>query len=194
MANEVVIPSWLRYLNIIIGLCLIVLSLIVILNFGLAKNTIVLILSFSLLAICFTRIINSLKDEHLSSHFRAANAFVGALGLSIAAVAILPRDIEITTSIYFLAIGLGLQGVIRIAIGSSDRTLSNWLRGFLMSIGILTILLTIFVVVFPNIDEMILIVVLACGFLVNGLARIAKGLAAHNLFEETVVDREQPKG
>ncbi len=193
MTNEVEIPSWLRYLNLIIGFCLIILSLIVILNFGLAKTTMVLILSFSLIAISFTRIINSLKDEYLSSHFRTANAVVGAIGLSIAAVAILPRDIEITTSIYFLAIGLGLQGVIRIAMGGADTTLSNWLRGFLISVGILTILLTLFVMVFPNINEMILIVVLAYAFLANGLARIAKGLAGHDLFEGTLLDRKQPK-
>ncbi|MFX0122395.1 MAG: DUF308 domain-containing protein [Candidatus Hodarchaeota archaeon] len=181
MKNQGDIPTWVHYLNIIMGFCLVILSVIVILNLGLAKMTMILILAVSLIAICFTRIINSLKDEHLSSNFRAANAFVGALGLSIAAVAILPHDIEITTSIFFLAIGLGLQGVIRIAIGSSDRTLSNWLRGFLVSVGILTILLTIIVLLFSNIDEMILIVVLAFTFLINGLARIAKGLAGKNL-------------
>ena len=181
MKNQGYTPTWVHYLNIIVGFCLVILSMIVILNLGLAEMTMLLILSFSLIVICFTRIINSLKDEHLSSYFRAANAFVGALGLSIAAVAILPRDIEIMTSIFFLAIGLGLQGIIRIAIGSSDRTLSNWLRGFLVSVGVLTVLLTIFIVIFQNIDEMILILVLAFAFLINGFARIAKGLAGQNL-------------
>jgi uncharacterized membrane protein HdeD (DUF308 family) len=175
---------WLQWLNIIVGLFSIILSFIVILNFGFVGKFLVFILAITLITISFARIINGLSDEKLPSFLKSADVFVGAVGLSFAAIAVLIPGTDIMIAIYFLSIGLGIQGIVRIAVGSLDTALSNWLRGLLISIGILTVFVTIIIFFMPFLDEKSIIILLACIFFVNGLGRMIKGISGRENAEK----------
>ena len=191
MNETIETPTWLRYLNIGFGFGFLLLALITLLNFGLSKQILLILLSFALVLICLTRVINGISDIYLSEGLRYLNMFIGSFGLAIALTIIVLPELPIDTAIFLLAVGLSLQGIARIAIGSLDTTFTNWIRSLLVSIGAITLVLTLIVIFFQTTDEAFLLRVLAFTFLINGLARIAKGMAGHDLFEGTLLDRSK---
>lgn len=191
MEKTIEIPAWLRYLNIGLGFGFVLLALITLINFGLSKQIMLFLLSFTLVLISLTRILNGISDIYLSEGLRYLNMIVGSIGLGIALPVLFLSGLPINTAIFLLAVGLSIQGIARIAMGGLDTTFTIWIRGLLISIGAITLILTLLVIFFQTIDEIILLWILAFAFLLNGLTRIAKGLAGHDLFEGTLLERSK---
>jgi len=59
-------------------------------------------------------------------------------------------ELGIEMLIFFLAIGLMLQGIAGITVGGSDIDLSTWFRNILIILGVLSILLSFIVIFFPT--------------------------------------------
>ncbi len=170
------VPNWLRVFNILAGIGFLCLGFGVVLNFGLTQQIMIIILSFALVLVCLTRIVNGLSDPMMTEKFRYLNIFVGGFGLSMATTVIVLPDLAIITALFLLSVGLSVQGIARIATGGADQTMANWLRGLFITVGIITLILSLIVIFIQTTDESILIILLAYAFIANAIARIVKGI------------------
>ena len=169
-------PQWLRIGNIVAGITFIILALGVLLDFGLAKQILIILLSFILVLVSLTRAVNGISDQKLTEKMKYMNMFIGAFGLAMALTAMVIYDASSYTTLSLLGIGIASQGVARIAVGGTDQALATWIRGLLITVGVITIILAIIVIFLQDLEETILISILAYAFIANGAARIAKGL------------------
>ena len=170
-------PSKLRMFNITAGIAFLLLGAGVLVNFGLTKQILTVILSFILVFVSLTRVVNGLSDRTLSENSRLINMFVGGIGLSMALIVIILPELEVNTALLILGIGVSVQGIARIAVGGTDQTLATWARGLMITVGIITLVLVLILVLLQTSDESVLIAILAYAFIANGLARVAKEIA-----------------
>ncbi|MFX0086933.1 MAG: hypothetical protein ACFFAU_14840 [Candidatus Hodarchaeota archaeon] len=112
----------------------------------------------------------------MTEKFRYLNIFVGGFGLSMATTVLSLPDLTIITALFLLSVGLSVQGIARIATGGTDQTLTNWLRGLFITVGIITVALSFVVIFIQTIDESILIALLVYACIANAIARIVKGI------------------
>jgi uncharacterized membrane protein HdeD (DUF308 family) len=136
----------------------------------------ILMLSIGLLVIGIARIFGGIFAKYLSDGLRVINVGVGALALALAIVAILYPQLAAQMLIYLLSFALMLNGIARLVIGGFARAFSGWLRGFLLLVGVLTIVLSVVVVISPAFGFLTLVFMLAIAFLLNGIARIVSGV------------------
>ncbi len=115
---------------------------------------------------------------------RVLNIIVGLAALTLGIVVVIFPDLGIEILIFILAIGLMLQGIARITVGGSDTDLPTWFRSILIILGVLSIFLSFIVIVFPTLGYLSLIFLLAWGFLLTGIGRIAVGVSGYMILEE----------
>ncbi len=140
-------------------------------------------LSVILIISGITRIVNGLFDKHVSKKMRMTNFIFGLLLTGIGVVVVLLPDLGIDLLIILLAFGLILQGVARITVGGSDSYLAIWYRGVFVLFGFISILLGVVVIISPSLGVLTLILLLAWGFIVSGIGRIATGFSGYALVE-----------
>jgi uncharacterized membrane protein HdeD (DUF308 family) len=169
-------PGWLRALDVVFGLIAIILSIVVLAYPQLTILMLILMLSIGLLVIGIARIFGGIFAKYLSDGLRVINVGVGALALALAIVAILYPQLAAQMLIYLLSFALMLNGIARLVIGGFARAFSGWLRGFLLLVGVLTIVLSVVVVISPAFGFLTLVFMLAIAFLLNGIARIVSGV------------------
>ena len=107
---------------------------------------------------------------------RAVNVGIGILALVLGAIALLYTDLATQVLIYILSFALLLNGIARLVIGGFARAFPGWLRGFLVGVGLLTVVLSVFVFVSPGLGFLALVLMLSFAFLLNGIARIVQGI------------------
>ena len=78
--------------------------------------------------------------------------------------------------IYILSFVLLLNGLARLVIGGLAKKFPKWLRGFIVVVGMLTILLAVVVFVSPGFGSFTLILMISFTFMFNGVARIIQGV------------------
>lgn len=169
-------PGWLRALDIVFGSIAIILSIVVLVYPELAILTLIFILSVALLVIGIARVIIGIFAKYLSGGLRAINLGAGILALVLAIVAMLYPQLATQMLIYVLSFALMFNGIARVVIGVFAKVFPSWLRGLLVIVGMLTIVLSAVVVIFPAFGFLTLVFILSIAFLLNGIARIVSGI------------------
>src|SRR5690349_20054135 len=84
------------------------------------------------------------------------------------------------TSLLVIGVLFGLQliitGIIRIVTGTSDKALEGWEKGLSITLGVLVIIAGVFCLRNPELAILTLLVVLAVGWLVDGVMHIVLGV------------------
>lgn len=174
--NERKAAGWLRVLDIVFGLIAIILSAVVVAYQELAILTVIFILSFVLLVVGVVRIFGGVFAKYLSDGMRAVNVGIGILALALGGIALLFADLTTQVLIYILSFALLLNGIARLVIGGFAKAFPGWLRGFLVVVGLLTIVLSVFIFVSPGLGFLALVLMLSFTFLFNGIARVVQGI------------------
>ncbi len=174
--SEMKAPRWLRALDIIFGLIAIVLSIVVLVYPRLAILTLIFILSVVLLVSGIARILAGIFEKSLSDGLRAVNVGAGLLAFVLAVVALLYPQLATQVLIYLLSFALLLNGIARVVVGGFGDALPGWLRGLLMIVGLLTIIVSVVVFLYPALGFLTLVFLLSIAFMLNGIARIASGI------------------
>jgi uncharacterized membrane protein HdeD (DUF308 family) len=177
------IPVWLRLLNVIFGIFLVILSGYVVLNPGIALLSLLVFFILILLISGIIRIINGIFDRHLSKKIRIISLTIGIVLIGVALIVWNYPLFGVDLLIYLLAFGLILQGIGRIAVGGGDTYLKGWFRGLLMTLGVISILLAGLVLLAPNLGQIMLVFLLAWGFLISGIGRIATGFSGYMIVD-----------
>ena len=174
--SEIKVPGWLRALAVILGLVAVLLSSVVLIFPDLAVLTLILVLSFALLVIGIARICVGIFAKYLSDGIRAFNGIVGLLTIMLGIVVMAIPGIGTAMLITLLAIGILFNGIARVVIGGVAKVFPNWLRGALIVVGLLVIVFSAAVLIFPKLAVLTLVFLVAISFLLNGLARIIAGI------------------
>ena len=169
-------PTWLRTLDIILGLISVVLSILIFAYQELAILTLIFILSFVLLFLGIARVFGGIFALYLSSKIRALNVGIGLVAIVMAILALIYPDLTTQLLIYIISFALLLNGIARLAIGGFAKAFPKWLRGVFIVIGLLTIGLSVVVFLYSDLGFLALILMLSVTFMINGLTRIVQGI------------------
>jgi uncharacterized membrane protein HdeD (DUF308 family) len=176
--NEEKAPNWLRALDIILGLVAVVLGIAVLFMPNVAVETLIFYLYFALLFIGTERILVGALFKPLSRGLRIISIVAGliAIGLAIAVLAYSYPYFATALLVSMLAFALLIQGVARVIIGALAKILANWVRGLLVAGGVLSIVLSIMVLVFPGVALLTLVFLLSITLVWNGIDAIVAGV------------------
>jgi uncharacterized membrane protein HdeD (DUF308 family) len=182
MSEEV--PMWLRALDIIIGIILVVLGIWVI--WGIIDSAIlvglVLMQALGVILIIWGiwNLIRGLLARELAMAYRAL-LFIAAILLIIfgAIVFALPALGEAVIALLF-AVGLIIYGVIILIVGFMDKDAKGWVRGGRVILGFFLLILGVIFVFYLQTAATFLYFLLAIGLILAGFFRIIFGLSGEN--------------
>jgi uncharacterized membrane protein HdeD (DUF308 family) len=97
------------------------------------------------------------------------------LGLAIMVLAYQYPYFATAVLVSLLAFGLLVHGITRVTIGAMAKILANWVRGLLVAGGVLTIILSIIVLVYPGVAVLTLVFLLSIGLTWSGIDAIVAG-------------------
>lgn len=84
------------------------------------------------------------------------------------------------TSLLVIGVLFGLQllitGIIRLIVGITDKSFEGWEKGLTITLGVLVIIAGIFCLKNPALSILTLLVVLAIGWLIDGIMNIVVGV------------------
>ncbi|MFX1564090.1 MAG: DUF308 domain-containing protein [Promethearchaeota archaeon] len=171
------IPTWLRATDVILGIISIIAAILVLIFQTLAIQTLIIIIAIGLFLLGLARLLRGIFSKILSDPVRALNVAAGLIVLIAAAVTLLLPGLAVQLLIWILAFSLLIIGVMRLVIGGFTKEFPTWLRGLLIIIGIVTIIFSIAVFIFPTLGEFTLVILLSLALLSSGIGRIGKAVA-----------------
>jgi uncharacterized membrane protein HdeD (DUF308 family) len=176
MTAEIKQSGALRAFHIIVGLIAIAAAIFIIAEPGLGIYTLVLLLSISLLILGFSRLARGLSHRLFTKAHRAIDVIAGVLSLILGFVVLAFPLLGVGTLVFLLAFAAMIYGVTSLVLGALAGQLPKWSRAFLVITGIVSVVFSLVVLVFPAFGLFTLVVMLAVSFLVNGVESIISAL------------------
>lgn len=166
--------------NILIGLLMVLLSIVAIMYPDATNISVAFLLSVVLMITGISRIVNASSDEKLSN-VKAIGRFISgafALIISVVAMLLIISDWDTARDLWYLlvAVALLIIGIIRIVLGIQSKKFDNWFRILVIIIGILTVILSILVLLIPDLGGDIVVIMISLSLLVNGVVRVILGI------------------
>lgn len=170
----------LRKINFLSGLLIVIISVLVLIFSFQAVVLLLFILAISLLILGAARIINGSSNEKLKNSVKAWKVISGiaAIILSVIGIVYLLIDPTLSLTIVIIVFGIALLliGIGRIITGLINNKFKNWYRYLLVLVGLITLILSILVLLYPNIGLMIIVIMLGLPLLLNGILKMILGI------------------
>jgi uncharacterized membrane protein HdeD (DUF308 family) len=175
--SEEKMPNWLRALYIIFGLGALILGIAVLLMPNAAIETLVFLLYLSMFFIGTGRIMIGALFTGLPRGLRIISIIGGLvlIGLSIMVLAYQYPYFATAVLVSLLGFGLLVHGITRVIIGATAKILANWVRGLLVVGGVLAVILSIVVLVYPGVAILTLVFLLSIGLTWSGIDAVIAG-------------------
>ena len=169
-----------RISQIVLGAIAIALSLAVISSPRVGIATITILLSITLLVVGIERLVTGFaRSEQQPTSSRYGNIGLGALaallGIAVLAFPLFTTGVLVT----LLALGLLFIGIARIVHGISDKNISKWSKGFLVGVGILSLVVSFTVFAYPAFGVFLLTLILGISLLIIGIQSVAYAVSGH---------------
>ncbi|HZY93885.1 MAG TPA: DUF308 domain-containing protein [Candidatus Bathyarchaeia archaeon] len=171
-------PGW-RVLEILGGLLVLALAVIVLLDQQAAIQTLVIVIAGGLIIGGLTRIALGLNTALFSPTIRALNLAGGIIAIVLGGVVLVFSSLTIATLIILLALGLLFAGALEVGIGVA-RHPPTWLRALIVTVGVLTVLLSILVILDSSLGTLLLASILALILVIVGVRHIVHGITGHH--------------
>ncbi len=162
-----------RILHIILGIIGIIFGLFVITYIDVAAVVLLFLLAYALIFIGISLIIASFKWPSIKPWQRYLEGFAGVLAIILSFVVIIYPAIGRRVLIILLAVALLLIGIR--AISTYYNSKSDLLRIFGVFAGVLDIIFSFVVILFPGFGIFLLAFLLAFGLLLIGIEQIMRG-------------------
>lgn len=168
-----------RILEILGGLLVLALAVIVLLDQQAAIQTLVVVIAAGLIIGGLTRIALGLNTALFPSTIRALNLAGGIIAIVLGGVVLVLSSLAVATLIILLALGLLFAGALEIGIGVA-RHRPTWLRVLIATVGALTVVLSILVILDPALGTLFLASILALILVLVGARHIVHGITGHH--------------
>jgi len=166
--------------NIISGIIIIALSLLLFIYSAAAVVTILLILAVIMIFLGITQILNTRSDNHLERSDLVVKYSISFLELLMGIILIISLITDpIATAIFsirLLGFVILLIGLSMLYAGSKNYDYRKEYRYILMTIGFLTTIFGILILVIPTVVFNLVAILVALPLLFNGLIRFLKGI------------------
>jgi len=187
---QIKLPIWLRIFYIFSGILSIGFALTVLINIKFGYLITAILLGIALITIGTTRIFIGIFDKELTKWLRIFNFVVGILMFPIGIVAIAYHDITVEIVYVFIALALILLGIFGVVKGFDEKSKDNWYQLMLITYGSILIIIGILVLIFDSLGDIVLIALLASGFMLIGVRRLIDGSVGHLVTIKTEKTKE----
>ncbi|HYA33707.1 MAG TPA: DUF308 domain-containing protein [Candidatus Bathyarchaeia archaeon] len=173
-------PAWIRILEIVIGIIVLVLAGYLIFNPNVAINLLRIILGVGLVVLGLVEIIRGATSKVAGRWGRVLTIVLGIIVLLLGVAAIVDTSFGAALLVTVFALGLLLNAIGRIEYAgyATGIGLPGWVRGASFALGIIALIIAILVIVFPTIVGFSLLVILvALALLLLGIELILSGAA-----------------
>ncbi|NHJ14135.1 MAG: hypothetical protein EAX95_10695 [Candidatus Thorarchaeota archaeon] len=168
-------PWWLRAIDIVIGLAIIIVSLWIVIDTSLAQRAIVLSLAFALLALGIIRFAKSVFMSELETVSRMTKGAVGLAAVILSMAVVLFPDLAITFVVTLVTFGIMLTGISRLVVGYMEKDMASWARVLYILGGMITFGFGFVAAIFPGLGFFTLILLLSAAMITLGVIRIVSG-------------------
>ena len=165
--------AWLRILEIILGIIVLILAGYVLAYPGIAILTLVFVLGVGLIVLGITRIAAAFASG-ISSGMRVLSLIIGVLAIILAIYVVAYPAAGALTLIFLLAFGLLLSGMEAIAVGGSIGSKAS--KAASIVLGVIGIILAFIVLFYPGVALGTLVLLLAISFVILGIEAIVSGI------------------
>lgn len=173
--EQVIIPDWLRAIDILVGALSIALCSFVLIGLVPSSVAILILLIITLFMVGLARFARAAAVKAKGTSRRAMNLGAGILGIGAASLLIFNIQLPEETILILLAIAWMIMGLARISIGLIERDVPLWARILQIVVGLTTVALTGVVVMFPIADFSTILLFLLITVIANGFARTSRG-------------------
>jgi uncharacterized membrane protein HdeD (DUF308 family) len=174
-----------RALEILGGVIVIALAIFALADPQFTIQTLVVVIAAGLIIGGLFRIAVGVFATVLPSPLRGFNVTGGVIAFVLGAAALLDLQAAVATLIGILAVALLLVGALEIGVGVA-RHPPMWLRAVIVGIGVLTIILSVYVILDMSIGQSILAAFLAFALLLVGVRNIVHGITGHHPIARSV--------
>ena len=172
--NVLTQPGWLRGLEIVTGLLTIAFGFFVFAFPGWGVSTLVILLSIGLIFAGISSI-SLVGSTLLPNGLKALGGISGIISLILALLVIIFPSYGVSTLIIFISFGLLVYGVSRIFLASNLKSTEGWIRGMIVAVGVIDLILSVVVIVKPNLALLTLTIILSIGLIISGVQMIISG-------------------
>ena len=174
-----------RALEVLGGIIVIAIAIFALADPQFTTQTLVIVIAAGLIIGGLFRISVGTFATVLPSPLRSLNVTGGVIAFVLGIAALLEQQAAVATLIGILAVALLLVGAVEIGIGVA-RHPPVWLKLLIVVIGVLTIILSVYVILDMSIGEGILTTVLALALLLVGIRNIVHGITGHHPIAKSV--------
>ena len=168
-----------RALEVLGGIIVIALAVLALADTQFTAQVVVIVIAAGLVLGGLFRISVGAFATVLPSTLRSLNVTGGVIALVLGIVALLVPQLVVATLIGIIAVALLLVGAVEIGVGIA-RHPPVWLRLLVVTIGVLTIILSVYVILDMSIGPSILASILAFALLLVGIRNIVHGFTGHH--------------
>lgn len=172
-------PGWLRVLEILAGVLVLAVAFFVLADSSFALTVLAYSLGIGLVILGLSRIFASLYGRYFASWFREMNAGGGIIALVLGIVAIIDPQFVIGFLAILVALALLIVGIVEIVAAGFAKHPPAWVRGLIGIVGVLTVILSVFVILDPSLGQLSLAVTIAVVLAAIGVRDIAHGITGH---------------
>lgn len=164
--------SWIRILDDVIGLIVVVVSIVAILELAFSFAYALAILSVGLLSIGIAWVVMGIYVVRTNLYARIFMLITGFAAIALSLLDVIFLSVSPDVLIFYPALAMLLVGFSRLVLGFLLGDVPLWIRMLQILAGILTINLAAFVFIFSNIEFSAMFILLVISFLANGLVRL----------------------
>lgn len=178
-------PTWLRVLDIALGVCSIVASLVVVLNPSSGTNTIISLLALSLV-FGAVRLLVTGGDKQLATALRGVGVAGALILVAILGFILVNRVLAFRTLVLLAAITMTIQALNNLS-DSVSRGAPRWLRISSFTFGAVVLLAAAIAVLVPQIAIVTVVALLTLELIAMGLDSLITGIRPETRAQQTLV-------
>jgi uncharacterized membrane protein HdeD (DUF308 family) len=172
-------PGWLRVLEILAGIIVLGIAFFVLADSSFALTVLAYTLGIGLFILGLSRIFASLYGRYFAPWFRVVNAGGGLIALVLGIVVIIDPQLAIGFLALLVAFALLVVGIVEIVAAGFAKHPPVWVRGLIGVVGVLTVILSIFVIIDSSLGQLSLAFIMAILLVGVGVRDIAHGISGH---------------
>jgi uncharacterized membrane protein HdeD (DUF308 family) len=111
----------------------------------------------------------------LSNGIKALSVIAGILSLILAVLVIVFPGYGVATLLWFVSFGLMVYGFGRMFLAYILKAAAGWMRGSMVAVGVFDVILSVLVLLLPEVSLLTLVVLLAVVLIVSGVEAIVSG-------------------
>jgi len=172
-------PGWLRILEILAGVLVLAVAFFVLADSSFALTVLAYTLGIGLFILGLSRVFASAYGRYFAPWFREINAGGGIIALVLGTVVIIDPQLAIGFLTLLVAFALLVVGIVEIVAAGFAKHPPVWVRGLIGVVGVLTVILSVFVILDSSLGQLSLALIMAIVLVAVGVRDIAHGVSGH---------------